>query len=51
MTRGWKFWMPTRRTRATSEASTAMGIDWMSRDDLSQAIPPAYTRWIGEGLA
>ncbi len=26
----------------------AMGIDWMSRDGLSQAIPPAYTRWIGE---
>ena len=26
----------------------AMGIDWMSLDELSQAIPPAYTRWIGE---
>lgn len=29
------------------EASEAMGIDWMRRDDLSQAIPPAYTEWIG----
>jgi DNA (cytosine-5)-methyltransferase 1 len=25
----------------------AMGIDWMNRDELSQAIPPAYTLWIG----
>ena len=27
--------------------SKAMGIDWMSRHELSQAIPPAYTEWIG----
>ena len=24
-----------------------MGIDWMTRDDLAQAIPPAYTEFIG----
>lgn len=24
-----------------------MGIDWMTRDQLAQAIPPAYTHWIG----
>ncbi len=28
----------------------AMGIDWMVRDELSQAIPPAYTRHLGEQL-
>lgn len=31
------------------EAQRAMGIDWMTdRVDLNEAIPPAYTRWIGE---
>jgi DNA (cytosine-5)-methyltransferase 1 len=29
------------------EASKAMGIDWMNRDELSQAIPPAYSEFIG----
>lgn len=27
-----------------------MGIDWMDQDGLSQAIPPAYTQFIGEQL-
>lgn len=28
----------------------AMGIDWMTRDDLREAIPPAYTEHIGRQL-
>ena len=31
-------------------AKVAMGIDWMNRDELAQAIPPAYTEYIGRQL-
>lgn len=32
------------------ERKQAMGIDWMARDELDQAIPPAYTEYIGRQL-
>lgn len=35
----------------TERASVLLGIDWKVRQhDLSEAIPPAYTKWIGERL-
>jgi DNA (cytosine-5)-methyltransferase 1 len=37
-------------TSAVDEARAAMGIDWMNRDELAQAIPPAYTELIGHQL-
>lgn len=33
-----------------ASARKAMGIDWMPRDSLAQAIPPAYTEFIGKLL-
>lgn len=34
-----------------AQAREAMGIDWMRRAEMAEAIPPAYTRYIGERLA
>ena len=31
-------------------ARREMGIDWMGQKELAQAIPPAYTEWIGRQL-
>lgn len=33
-----------------AEARRAMGIDWTTRDELAEAIPPAYTEWVGRQL-
>lgn len=29
---------------------SAMGIDWMNGQELNEAIPPAYTEWIGRRI-
>lgn len=33
-----------------AHAREAMGIDWMTRDELREAIPPAFTQYIGTEL-
>ena len=33
------------------EACAAMGINWMNRAELAQAIPPAYTEFLGKQVA
>lgn len=33
---------------AHEQAKIAMGINWMNRRELSEAIPPAYTQYLGE---
>ena len=38
------------RARRLDEGQAAMGINWMDWDDLTEAIPPAYTEWIGTQL-
>ena len=34
----------------TAARKQAMGIDWMTGDELSESIPPAYTEFIGKHL-
>lgn len=36
-----------RKHLGTNRGREAMGIDWMSREELSEAIPPAYSEHIG----
>jgi DNA (cytosine-5)-methyltransferase 1 len=38
------------RNPLIAEKRAAMGIDWMNRDELSEAIPPVYTEYVGAQL-
>lgn len=33
-----------------ANAQDAMGIDWMTKKEINEAIPPAYTRYLGRQL-
>lgn len=36
-----------RTAKTLEEGQQAMGIDWMPWNSLKEAIPPAYTEWLG----
>jgi len=36
-----------RKPRSMAEAAGAMGIDWMTRAEIGEAVPPAFTEFIG----
>lgn len=40
----------TGNSYKASDGRQAMGIPWMTRAELSQAIPPAYTEWLGKEI-
>lgn len=40
----------SRKPRNLAHAREAMGIDWMTRPELSEAVPPAFTEWVGSQL-
>ena len=47
---GWSSVRDGTQQFSTDERKIAMGIDWMNGNELSQAIPPAYTEYIGRKL-
>lgn len=38
------------RSNGVADWKRAMDIDWMTVNELAEAIPPAYTAWLGAGL-
>jgi DNA (cytosine-5)-methyltransferase 1 len=40
-----------RAAKTVQQAQAAMGISWMQWHDLTEAVPPAYTEFIGTQLA
>lgn len=60
--RYWTGWRPKGEHRLSTvvqvygnaadkhEWPEAMGIDWMTYDEIAEAVPPTYTEWIGSQL-
>ena len=42
--------VPVGHFSGVARAKKVMEIDWMTQGELAQAIPPAYTEWIGKRL-
>lgn len=47
---GYKFITVAGNNFLFEDAQLAMGIDWMSKAGLAQAVPPAYTEWLGRQM-
>ena len=45
-----KYGEKRKGSRKTEDWKVGMGIDWMNRYELTKAIPPAYTEYIGKEL-
>lgn len=45
--KGDEFIQPVGHFSDVPFAQKAMGIDWLGQEELREAIPPAYTQWIG----
>jgi DNA (cytosine-5)-methyltransferase 1 len=41
---------PVHAASSIEEAREAMGIDWMDWDEIREAVPPAYTEYVGRQL-
>ena len=44
------FTVAGHNTGTTAEWSDAMGIDWMTKKELAQAIPPVYSKYLAEQI-
>lgn len=47
---GFSYVTVTGHSFLVDDARQAMGIDWMTGKELAQAIPPAYTEWLGRRI-